>query len=242
MKIEFIVVWGTLSFLILSLLFLYVIFVFRKKIAQSQNDFYNSLIQCELAERKRISQEIHDGIGGLLGMAKFHLSNLECNVKLTPVQRKDINKSIDLIDFANDEARNISNTLLPASINRFGLTGAIEELIKIYIHQFQIEFYIDCNIEIANTLQANLYRIVNELLNNSRKHSNCSKVEMEIVAGTDKLFLHYSDNGSGFEFNQMKRTLTGNGLRNIENRVTLLNGKFNFKIQNGSVYDFEFQL
>jgi signal transduction histidine kinase len=242
MKIELIVVWGTISFLTLTLLFLNLVIKFRKKIALSQHNFYNSLIQCELAERKRISKEIHDGIGGLLGMAKFHLSNLDSASKLTSKQREDINKSIKLIEFANDEARNISNTLLPASISRFGLTGAIKDLVKLYSPKFQIELCIDCNNDIANTLQANLYRIVNELLNNSRKHSNCSKVEIDIVTGADKLILHYSDNGAGFDFDQMKRTLTGNGLRNIENRVKLLNGKFNFKMNNGSIYDFEFQL
>lgn len=240
MEIEFIIIWGSFTFLILTLLFLHLTIRFRKKIALNQIDFYNSLIQCELSERKRIAKEIHDGIGGLLGMAKFHLSNLDSTSVVNSNQLNDIKNAIKLIDLANEDTRNISNILLPASIGRFGLNGAIEDLIKIYTPQFQIQLCFDSCYEIPNTLQANLYRIVSELLNNSRKHSNCSKIEIDIITGVHKLILHYSDNGKGFDFNHIKTTAQGNGLINIENRVTLLNGKLSHRNNNGSIYDFEF--
>jgi signal transduction histidine kinase len=242
MEIEFIIIGGAFTFLILTLLFLHLIIRFRKKIALNQIDFYNSLIQCEISERKRMAKEIHDGIGGLLGMAKFHLSNLNSTSDINPNQLNDINNSIKLIDLANEETRNISNILLPASIGRFGLNGAIEDLIKIYKPQFQIQLCFDCCNEIPNSLQANLYRIISELLNNSRKHSKCSNIEIDIITGANKLILHYSDNGVGFDFNHMKNNTQGNGLINIENRVTLLNGKVIHKNNNGSIFDFEFQL
>jgi signal transduction histidine kinase len=241
MEIELIIIGGSFTFLILTLLFLHLIIRFRKKIALNQIDFYNSLIQCELSERKRMAKEIHDGIGGLLGMAKFHLSYLNSTSDINPNQLNDINNSIKLIDLANEEIRNISNILLPASIGRFGLNGAIEDLIKIYTTQFQIQLCFDCCNEIPNSLQANLYRIVSELLNNSRKHSKCSNIEIDVITGANKLILHYSDNGVGFDFNHMKNNTQGNGLINIENRVTLLNGKLIHKNNNGSIFDFEFQ-
>lgn len=242
MEIELIIILGSFTFLILTLLFLHLIIRFRKKIALSQIDFYNSLIQCELSERKRMAKEIHDGIGGLLGMAKFHLSNLDSTSDINPNQLNYINNSIKLIDLANEETRNISNILLPASIGRFGLNGAIEDLIKIYSPKFQIHLCFDCCNEIPSSLQANLYRIVSELLNNSRKHSNCSNIEIDIITGVNKLILHYSDDGIGFDFNHTKNNTQWNGLMNIENRVTLLNGKLMHKNNNGSIFDLEFQL
>jgi signal transduction histidine kinase len=143
----------------LSILFVFFAFKFRKKIESNQRTFYKSIIQCEISERERIAKEIHDGIGGLLGMAKFHLSNFDVNEKLTDVQKSELIKSIELIDLANEEARNISNELLPASIIRYGLKGAVEDLIKIYSPQFGIEMYFDCQNEIPKSLQANIYRI-----------------------------------------------------------------------------------
>jgi len=239
---ELIIITGTVVFLILSLLFIFLAYEFRKKINRDQNEFYKSIIQCEISERQRIAKEIHDGIGGLLGMAKFHLSNLQGIKELPLLQNIEIVNSIKLIDLATEESRNISNELLPASIVRFGLKGAVQDLIKIYKTQFNVDYYFNCNCDINITLQANMYRIINELLNNSRKYANANNVEIDIVAGFNKILMHYSDNGIGFDFNQMKQTFEGNGLRNIENRVTLFNGKFQYSNNNGSIYNFEFQV
>ena len=242
MSIELIVVLGTLSFLILSILFVFLAYKFRQKIVANQDDFYKSLIQCEISERQRIAKEIHDGIGGLLGMAKFHLSNIDGLEKLNPAHAAEIMNSMKLIDLANDEARNISNQLLPASIIRFGLKGAIEDLVKIYKPNFEIVLFFDCQEEIPSQLQANLYRIVNELLNNTRKHAKASSVEIDFIAGLGKIMLHYSDNGIGFDFHEKSNAIQGHGLQNIENRVKLFNGKLSYMNNQRSIYNFEFQL
>ena len=242
MSIELIVILGTSTFLILSVLFVFLAFKFREKIVANQNEFYKSLIQCEISERQRIAKEIHDGIGGLLGMAKFHLSNIDELEKLNPAHANEIMNAIKLIDLANDEARNISNELLPASIIRYGLKGAIEDLVKIYKPNFEIVLFFDCQEEISSQLQANLYRIVNELLNNTRKHAKAAKVEIDFIAGLGKVMLHFSDDGNGFDFYDKTNNDQGNGLRNIENRVKLFNGKLSYMNNQGSIYNFEFQL
>lgn len=242
LNLEFIFVVGSLFFFVLAGLFIFLFIRFRKTLLQKQNEFYQSLITCEVNERQKISKDIHDGLGGLLGMAKFHLTNL-VDHKITPKEYNlNLETAIKLIEMASEESRVISNELLPSSIKRFGLQGALVDLVKIYNPFFEVVLIYESTDSLQKSLQANVYRILSELLNNSRKHSGASRVDIELISSIDKLLVFYSDNGNGFNFQKEMSLCQGSGLKNIENRVQLLNGKLEYSYSVGSIFNLEFPI
>jgi signal transduction histidine kinase len=77
-----------------------------------------------------------------------------------------------------------------------------------------------------------LYRITQELLNNSIKHAECSEISIQLLSRDNVLVLTYSDNGKGFDKAQLREK--GFGLKNIENRVQLIAGKINWDTSLGN--------
>ncbi|WP_345026249.1 sensor histidine kinase [Ravibacter arvi] len=74
-------------------------------------------------------------------------------------------------------------------------------------------------------IEINLYRIQQELLQNTIKHAAATQVHITLESKSDRLLLYYSDNGNGFDTNN---TVVGSGLLNIQNRVMLLKGAVHF--------------
>ena len=185
----------------------------------------HGLIEGEEKEKRRIAEELHDGITGDLSAIKMNLERL---------QKDDYNlKNIEIIDDVNRiveksrlHIREISHNLSPHSIVNYGLITAV----KSYSKNIESLYNIDClftfvgdHLDITVEAETHLYRIVQELFNNIIKHSKAKSASVFISYYKPEFVLKITDSGNGFSFEGLKR---GIGFDNIESRIRILNGKF----------------
>ncbi|MBR5132863.1 MAG: sensor histidine kinase [Alistipes sp.] len=191
-----------------------------------ENRLMTAVIRTEERSRASISRELHDGLGPLLSSAKMSLSALS-RAELSDRDRATLQNTAAVIDEAIRSLRDISNNLSPHVLNNFGLMRGIKNFVDrtTTLHNIEIEFKttlgdqrFDSNIEVI------IYRVVCELINNSLKHSNGTKITITLTHKLDRITLDYSDNGCGFAIDEVGDS--GMGLSNIRSRVQSLGGKF----------------
>jgi two-component system, NarL family, sensor kinase len=187
-----------------------------------------ALIDGEENERKRIAQELHDGINGDLSAIKYRISSLE-EYGIGLAEKADLQKIIEMIDYSCSQVRNISHNLMPTSILDFGLVETISQYcLKINSSQ-SIEFdfqHFGTILILPKKTETVIYRIVQELINNSVKHSKATKAMVQMNYHENELFITVEDNGIGFDTTTSK---SGIGIKNIASRVDFL--KANLEIE-----------
>ena len=189
-----------------------------------------SLIDGEEKERKRIAQELHDGLNGDLSAIKYRLSSLE-DVLLQEEDRQSLSKSIALIDGACAQVRAISHNLIPTSILDFGLVETVNQYCVKISNSYPIilDFQYFGNPAVLNKKNETvIYRIIQELINNISKHSKATTALVQLNFHENELFITVEDNGIGLNINDVHKGL---GLTNIRSRVAFLNA--NLEIDSG---------
>ncbi len=183
-----------------------------------------SMIEGQETERERISKDLHDSMGGLLSTIKLQVDGLSSQKGGDTLKEK--NKEVQkMLDYAVSEIRSISQNLQPAALKNLGLVAAINDLVnrlddpRYPVVEFQWYDIADLN----NKISLSIYRIIQELLNNSIKHAEAKEIFIQLRQEYDELVLSYEDDGVGFE--PAKRQGAGLGLGNIESRVHYLKGE-----------------
>lgn len=197
-----------------------------------ENRLMTAVLRTEERSRADFSRELHDGLGPLLSSAKMSLSAL--STEKSADNRALIDNTMYVIDEAIRSLREISNNLSPHILNNFGLARGIQNFIdkSCAIHSTSIEFKTNLRTErFDSNIEVILYRVVCELINNSLKHSGCSRVELSLMLCGDVLQLDFSDNGRGFSPREMIDC--GMGLSNINSRIGSLNGSFDIESRDG---------
>ena len=200
-----------------------------------QNEVKRALFFGEEKERKRVAQDLHDGMGSLLSTLRLNAESIDLsNKNLGEKEEIAYQNVLEMIDKACSELRNISHNMMPSSMEHFGLKITIESLIeKINLNEgtnfiFQIfnnEEKIDSQIEI------NIYRIILELVNNIIKHAKAKEASIQIILENNLLILMAEDDGIGFNYNNQK--VSGIGLLNIKSRTEAMNGIINIDSKEG---------
>ncbi|MEJ6981572.1 ATP-binding protein [Pedobacter sp. P351] len=187
-------------------------------------------------ERRRLSRELHDGLGPYLTSLKYYIeNNVENELKKTEMKK--------IVDETISEIRSMSNALMPASIDDFGigvtLTNYIENLKKSTSINIEYEDLTKQeNSNISDHQGINLFRISQELINNSLKHSKAKNIRITLSEFDEFISLFYFDDGSGFDVNTVK---LGSGITNIKERVDICNGKITINALPGNT-TFEIEL
>ena len=183
----------------------------------SSNNIDKLEIELLERERKRIAMELHDNIGSRLVMIRMVLHTLKIK-----------SKELDKLKLATEEVisltRKISRSLIIISETEFDLKEAILDLQSSALLTKKLEFELKMkNIEnITNPqLEINIFRIIQELINNVLEHSKASRVELTITKTNEFLTLIVTDNGIGFD---TSTKYSGIGLKNIQSRVQYYNG------------------
>jgi signal transduction histidine kinase len=188
------------------------------------------MVQGQEEERKRIAQDLHDGLGGLLSSVRHQIRSIQ--EQIASLSKVDIAGDAEqLINKACDEVRRISHDMMPASLVSFGLVDAVEDLVAdIKQHnQLEVIFTSEGNFEnITDKAKVNLYRIIQEIINNTIKHADANRLYVSIVEKDHTIKLEISDDGKGFDYETAKQK-DGIGLRSIESRVKYLEGKLEVK-------------
>lgn len=183
-----------------------------------------ALIDGEENERRRIAQELHDGLNGDLSAIKYRLSTLE-ESGLSAIDTENLSKVINMIDESCAQVRSISHNLMPSSILEYGLIETIREYcIKINTSDtFKIDFQFFGNyIALSKKTETVIYRIIQELVTNILKHSKATKALIQFNYREDELFITVEDNGIGFD---KKAISPGIGHKNIKTRIDFLNAQ-----------------
>ena len=199
----------------------------RDKLIEFRNNEENSRIIAKRMlvdglenERRRLSRELHDGIGPYLTSLKHYIENrVENEKKKTEMKR--------IVDDTISEIRLMSNALMPSSIDDFGigvtLTNFVESLKKSTAVTIEYEDLTkQDSTNITNHQGINLFRICQELINNSLKHSEAKHIRITLSEFDEFISLFYFDDGIGFDKSSVK---LGSGIINIKERVEICNGK-----------------
>ena len=184
------------------------------------------MVQGQEEERKRIAQDLHDGLGGLLVGAKLQMHKIQSEIeKFAAINL--LSKAEKMIDNAHIEVRRIAHDMMPSALMDLGLIDALEDFAsKIQSHtniSVSITDKTD-DIVLTDMQKIQLYRIVQEISNNTIKHANADQIKMSFSNTSDHLTLEISDDGSGFDLDEARKK-GGMGIMNIESRVKYLNGK-----------------
>ncbi|MBC8344188.1 MAG: hypothetical protein ISR55_09555 [Bacteroidetes bacterium] len=175
-------------------------------------------------ERKRVSREIHDGLGQYLLSLKVRLEEM---YKSVPDKLSDhILELRSIFQKTLEETKRISNNLLPISLEELGLSSSIKNLCDDFSAntRIQVDFVTHGVSELMSIKQKTyLYRISQEALNNIQKHANATEVNVQLLGNEEQLTLIIQDNGKGFDYKEGYNT-KGNGLNNMRDRAEILNG------------------
>lgn len=197
----------------------------------------NLIIQTEENERKRFAKDIHDGLGATLSAAKMYLNIVKRAEPGTEKAMNMLDKSISLIDDAGKEAKQIAVNIRPHDLSHFGLVVSIQNFCKKLnaLGAVKVDFFTnDYDIRLDKVVELNIYRSINELINNTFKYAEAKKISIDILKEDDNLTIIYIDDGKGFDLEKtMNSTSSGTGLSNIVHRAKLIGGYAEINSQPG---------
>jgi len=183
-------------------------------------------------ERKRIARELHDDTLARVTDLRIYIESIINSNNLPLSERKNLGVAIQTLDNVTLEVRRIINALRPSMLdNVLGLIPAIEnlldELSKRSKHKIQTKLNTSLSkLKLSETSEINLYRIVQEALNNVFKHSNATKVEIVIEEQPGQVLVLVNDNGVGFNIGNENRK--GFGLIDMRERAELIGASMQY--------------
>ncbi|MDE1190641.1 MAG: sensor histidine kinase [Arachidicoccus sp.] len=193
-----------------------------------------AVLKGEEQERTRLAKDLHDGLGGMLSGIKYSFQNMKGNLIMTPNNALAFERSMDMLDSSIQEMRRVAHNMMPEALVKFGLDTALKDFCNDVnqsgaLHVNYLSMGLD-NAEIEQTTAITIYRIVQELLNNTIKHASAKNAIVQITkTGTD-ISVTIEDDGKGFDTAVLKST-KGIGWSNIQSRIDYLKGKLD--VQSG---------
>ncbi len=190
---------------------------------QKKKDVVTAVIDAQEKERKELSYELHDNVNQLLAASVLYLKTAQ---KQSSVSEAHIKQSLEYLQKAINEIRNISHNLNPDNLIINGLAAGLKLLTeKLHIpDKFEVTLtlgsFID-EMKTSQSLKLAIYRIVQEKINNVLRHADASKVTIYLAEENNELVLTVTDNGKGFDAATAKKGL---GLINIYNRAETFGG------------------
>ncbi|MEJ0032549.1 MAG: histidine kinase [Bacteroidota bacterium] len=179
-----------------------------------------TIIKTQEDVQQRIARDLHDGIVQILGAAKMSLQAVGPTTDQSAVQ-KHIRNASNIMDEAINETRSVSHEILPYSLIKDGLVSAFEDLFARSLPSYKFDHSM-FSIHVNNDKTIHIYRIVQELVNNVKKHAPSAHAIIVLISDSATIKLYFSDNGPGFEGSASD----GVGLINIQTRTDLMNGIF----------------
>jgi len=158
------------------------------------------------------------------------------NAIITSENLAHFNHALDLLDTSIIEMRRVAHNLMPETLMHYGMRTALNDFINqvapeklpvIRLSTFGEDLRFEKEIEIT------LYRIAQELVTNAIKHAHAKLIDIQLFTEKDRICVQVIDNGIGFDPEILGSSKKGNGLKNIQDRVTAFNGKFEILSQQG---------
>jgi two-component system NarL family sensor kinase len=194
-----------------------------------------SMLKGQEEERSRLAKDLHDGLGGMLSGVKISFSNMKENMIMDAGNVSAFEKAIAQLDSTIVELRKVSHNLMPEAVLKFGLKSALKDFCdaiqrpgktRIICEQFGEER------ELGNNGDVNVYRIIQELVNNAVKHADARQILVQLTKTPNKVLITVEDDGKGFDMNS-PASEPGIGFPNLKYRVNYLNGIMEIHSQPG---------
>lgn len=202
----------------------------ERKVKEQQ--FRSALIlEGQEEERKRISRDMHDGVGQLLSAMKFNLEGI--HTVETEFEREKLNATKDLLKNVIREVRRISFNLTPTALSDYGIVPVLNKFCREMskISDLQVIFKNKTGFlsRLEGKVENNLYRIVQEAVNNTIKYAEAKEVIIILSHNSQYLHLEISDDGKGFDLQKLEDkghfSASGHGIFNIRERANFINGQ-----------------
>ncbi|MBO3115610.1 sensor histidine kinase [Winogradskyella sp. DF17] len=236
--------------LLLTAILIYVVISQRAKnrklkliqVQQKANeDIYNLMLQqqdkveeARTVEKKRISEELHDGVLGRLFGTRLSLDSI--NFKDGKEAMLNRANYIGQLKSIEEDIRKISHELNTDFVSGTGFMDIVAELIENQTQAYRLKYDFNYTDDISwdlvsNKTKINLYRIIQESMQNIYKHANAKYIKISISLENNVICLDIIDDGKGFDTSKNRK---GIGLKNMTSRVQDIGGKIEFKSQIGN--------
>lgn len=194
-----------------------------------QRELLNSIIIVQEQERERIAKDLHDEVGSKLSVMNLFLHQL---IREGSQTQEGIQNMLQVMGETIQTTRRISYDLLPPTLEKFGLGTAIEELSNQFTQSVGPSLHVEIEGErqahIPALIELNLFRILQELINNTWKHAQASSIHVSLNQTPDKVILQYRDGGQGFD-PHAPESQKGLGMQSIQSRLQMVEGKMDLQ-------------
>jgi PAS domain S-box-containing protein len=192
------------------------------------------------ADRRAVSRELHDSIGGSLAAIRYLLEETTEQIpKTSPDAITSLTKAISYLTGTIKESKRISANLRPLTLDDLGLMATIEGHFRQFCEQYRdIDIISEIEVreeDIPESLKIVIYRILQEALTNVARHSRAEKVHVRLKKNIGRLALEIEDNGCGFkiEGSSPKDPFSGFGLKSMQERAEICSGSFSIRSRPG---------
>jgi signal transduction histidine kinase len=203
----------------------------HKRAEEELRHLSRRIIEAQEAERLRVARELHDGVNQVLASAKMRLRKVEdIALELRPAAREILSRSHRLIAQALEENRRIAYNLRPSDLDELGLAAACKNFCREL--RSRTNLTVTCSAPqlrqpLPAMVELNLFRIVQEAVNNVEKHAHAKTVRVRIFQKGGSIMLQIQDDGRGFDAKASKvgkEKWGGNGLPNMQQRAMSVGG------------------
>ncbi|MBD0830883.1 tetratricopeptide repeat-containing sensor histidine kinase [Aestuariibaculum sediminum] len=211
-----------------------------QKQQEANEEIYNLMLsqnekieEARAVEKKRISQELHDGVLGRLFGTRLSLDSL--NYNNTPEAIDTRGQYISELKKIEEDIRKVSHELNTDFVSGSGFIDIIKTLIETQTLIYELEYTLEADSvinwdQLSNKMKIHIYRIVQESLHNIHKHANATHVDIGFKLENNVICMSIEDNGTGFDVNKSK---AGIGLKNMRARIKEIDGVFNIISEKG---------
>jgi signal transduction histidine kinase len=185
-------------------------------------------------QRLRISRDLHDNIGSQLTFIISSIDNLKYVSKDANIKLKD--KLSKISSFTGDTIHQLRDTIWAMNKNEITVEDLHSRILSfiekaktaVTETEFEIVYDIDKNSNFSSLVGMNIFRVIQEAINNAIKYADANKIEVQISKTNQNFVISIIDNGKGFDMNTVA---LGNGLSNMEKRMSEIDAKIHIKSQ-----------
>lgn len=204
----------------------------ESKLKLEENRKFTQLIQSHIEdERRSLARELHDELGQYVSAIKIFASNISNKAKnLSPEIEKNADSVISAANQIYDGMHSIIKQLRPSALDNLGLAETLKDTVNTWQKQYQdLEIHLSIKGDLSHlneTLNINIYRIIQEAMNNVLKHSKAKVIKINLVLNKKGLLeLNFSDDGQGMDLKNVDQTKNF-GILGMQERIQSLNGSF----------------
>ena len=228
------VVIGTVAVMLMAFAVVFFVLLYKRRVlenelqikaleAKHQQDMLNATLRSQEAERNRLGSELHDGVGATLSSVKMNIQ-----VSIDEETTRHLSPVLNYLNDVIGQVRSISHQMMPMVLKKYGLEKAIEDFLeKASNEKINAVLAVWDELELTEENQIMLYRIVQELTNNTLKHAQASQLQVYGVRENGQYLFTYEDNGVGYPEAVLNKS-EGMGLYNILNRAQALQASVEF--------------